>query len=266
VLQDLDKLRHDFAEVEQRLRRVKSRHVNRAEDREAVRQFVRRFFEAHRPRFSATLGSDVLQALDGAMQDLLRCAQRRTSVDRYKMLLRYLETAIQELERVAVASIGPKSVGISDRRERALVKTLHEINPSAGVCYAQGIRDLQDAERNSWRGTILEFREALREALDTLAPDEEVRSSPGFQLEPGRKRPTMRQKVRFVLEARGLSRSQTEPAEKTVDAVEDKVGQLVRAVYDRASGGVHTTVGIEEAKQVKEWVTLALAELLEVRW
>lgn len=136
--------------------------------------------------------------------------------------------------------------------------------PAASDCYEQGLVDLRDASRKSWRGTIAEFREALRETLDALAPDEEVRKRPWCKPGPDATRSTMRQKVRFVLEARKLHRSQMDPAEEVVGQVEELFGRVVRSVYDRASTGLHTPVGISEANRIKEWVTIVLAELLEV--
>jgi hypothetical protein len=260
----LEELRYEFETLRKRLLRVKRHHVNRTEDKDAVRQFVGQYFAIHRGSLVSRVGADALRSLDGTMQELLRCAQRRTAVTRYRQLLGACEKGINQLESVGIASFGPEHTSGSAEKERVLIETLERICASAAACYEQGLADLQHTGRKSWRGTVVEFREALRETLDTLAPDEDVTNSKGFQLEPGAKGPTMRQKVRFVLAARQLSRTQTKPAEEAVGAVEEAVGRLVRAVYDRASAGVHTTVGIEEARQVKEWVTLVLAELLEV--
>jgi hypothetical protein len=260
----LEELRYEFETLRKRLLRVKRHHVNRAEDKDAIRQFVRRYFEVHRGNLLSRVGDDALRSLDGTLQEFLRCAQRRTEITRCRRLLRACQRDINQLESVGIASFGPEHTSGSAETERALIETLESICPSAAACYEQGLSDLQHTGRKSWRGTVVELREALREALDTLAPDEDVTNSKGFQLEAGAKRPTMRQKVRFVLAARQLSRAQTKPAEEAVDAVEDAVGRLARAAYDRASAGVHTTVGIEEAKRVKKWVTLVLEELLEV--
>jgi hypothetical protein len=54
----------------------------------------------------------------------------------------------------------------------------------------------------TFRGTASELREALRETLDHLAPDEDVMKAPGFKLERDRKAPTQKQKVRFILRSR----------------------------------------------------------------
>nr|BAL56845.1 hypothetical protein HGMM_F43B07C29 [uncultured Acetothermia bacterium] len=264
MIAELDELRREFEALRSRLCNVTAHHVNRREDTEAVRQFVRQYFEKYQPRLVSTVGKDSLQSLDAAMQDLLRCAQRRTEIKKYKRLLKACAREINDLERAAVASLGSNSKSLFGERESMLVDTLKKVCPPAANSYEQGLLDLRDAGRKSWRGTIAEFREALRETLDSLAPDEEVKKCRWFKPEPNATGPTMRQKVRFVLEARKLHRSQTEPAEDVVERVEELFGKVLRSVYDRASSGVHTPIGIGEANRIKEWVTTVLAELLEV--
>jgi hypothetical protein len=58
----------------------------------------------------------------------------------------------------------------------------------------------------SWRGPATDFRESLRETLDHLAPDSAVKAEPGFKLEQNTSGPTMKQKVRFILKKRGVSK------------------------------------------------------------
>lgn len=47
--------------------------------------------------------------------------------------------------------------------------------------YRQAALDLDGEERISWRGTVADLREALREVLDFLAPDAQVMGQPGFR-------------------------------------------------------------------------------------
>jgi hypothetical protein len=251
--------------VDRLLRRIKTRHVNRSSDKEAVRKIVRRYFAYHRVGIAAVLGNeDQLVSLDQAMQDLLRCTHRRTPTDQYRKVLALCRENLNQLEVEAVAPRTREGPAAFDRQEQSVLDTLRKVSPSAAICYEQGLIDLSNSGRLSWRGTILEFREALREVLDHLAPDREVMAVQGFQLEAGTKGPTMRQKTLFILKSRGSKGSQAEPAQKATQAVEEIVGRLVRSVYDRASTGVHTKVGIVEARQVKNWVTTVLLELLEV--
>lgn len=134
----------------------------------------------------------------------------------------------------------------------------------ATTSYRQGILDLQSHGRLSYRGTASEFREALRETLDHLAPDAEVVKQPGFKLEDKQAKPTMKQKVRFVLVSRDRNKTQREAAEKSVDLIESLAGEVTRAVYNRASLATHGETARKEVQQVKRYVDTVLFDLLEI--
>ena len=55
-----------------------------------------------------------------------------------------------------------------------IIGTLTSLLPSSARSYEQAIRDLQSADRLSWRGPATDLRESLRETLDHLAPDADV--------------------------------------------------------------------------------------------
>jgi hypothetical protein len=59
--------------------------------------------------------------------------------------------------------------------DRQIIETLEKLLPSAAASYKQGASDLKQAQRYSWRGPATDFRESLRETLDHLAPDLEVK-------------------------------------------------------------------------------------------
>jgi hypothetical protein len=103
---------------------------------------------------------------------------------------------------------------------------LQGVSSSAAASYEQAILDLGDESRKSMRGTAAELREALREVLDSLAPDSAVMHEPGFKLEEGRKEPTMRQKARFVLRSRRFPKADLENTEKAVSIIEELVASL----------------------------------------
>jgi hypothetical protein len=108
------------------------------------------------------------------------------------------------------------------------------------------------------------LREALRETLDYLAPDNDVIAQPGFKLEKDATRPTMQQKVRFILKSRGKNKSQTEAPENAVSVIEERVGALARAVYNRSSVSTHVGTAKQEVQQIKAYVDVVLGELLEI--
>jgi hypothetical protein len=118
--------------------------------------------------------------------------------------------------------------------------------------------------RSSWRGTAVEFREALREVLDQLAPDAEVEAQPNFKREPDTKGPTMKQKAVFILRARRTKKAQVKTFAEAFDVVDGLIGNLARSVYTRSSVAVHVADSREEARKVRDYVSLVLAELLEI--
>ena len=73
----------------------------------------------------------------------------------------------------------------------------------------------------TFRGTASELREALRETLDHLAPDEDVMKAPGFKLERDRKAPTQKQKVRFILRSRRVPKGARKTPEDSVSLIEE---------------------------------------------
>jgi hypothetical protein len=266
VIESLEQLRRELEGIGRRLTRVRVRHLNTRRDKKAIRDIVSRYFSQYRPKIVAGLNSEEdLEPLDGTMQDLLRCTRRRTQVSQYRELVKVCRQSLDELEIEALKPARDEATRSTfEPREELILETLRKARSSAAPLYEQALTDLRGESRKSWRGTAVEFREALRETLDAFAPDDEVKKDPRFQPEPGAKGPTMKQKVAFILRSRRLTRSEAKTAEDAVGAVDEAVGKFVRSVYDRASTGVHTEITKAEAQRIKEYVTVVLVELLEV--
>ena len=198
------------------------------------------YFSAARPSIVQALGeADNLLSHDEKWQDLVRLAHgnnaRRSYISSLKALLKQLnEFSIALLTRPGSVAAGVQAPTISAEESR-MIETLERLVPSAAASYRQAVSDLADQSRLSYRGTASEFREALRETLDHLAPDDAVTKQPGYSLEPGQSKPTMKQKVRFVLTSRDRNKTQRESAEKSVAFVSELSGEIARAVYNRAS-------------------------------
>lgn len=245
--------------------RLKAGHVNREQMKSDVRGLVDGYFRTDRPLILQELGdTSLLTALDALTQELLRLTQSRTPRERYIKVLRGIEHEWHALERVGMPMAKPL-IGLPQRRPRqeVILKSLAAVSPSAAKCFDQALRDLDDSTRSSWRGTVAELREALRELLDKLAPDNEVVKMPGFRLEDGAKGPTMKQKTRFVLRSRSWSESDRKPVEEAAQIVEDNLGAFVRT-YTRSSVSVHTEPDRKDASSVLRFVELAVLELLEL--
>ena len=136
--------------------------------------------------------------------------------------------------------------------------------PAAALSYQQAIADLADDGRASFRGPALELREALRETLDHLAPDEEVEAMNGYKQEPDRKGPTMKQKVRFVRSARALSKSIRCRSRANRYTIDELVGSLTRSVYDMSSVATHVAKERKAVVRIKLYVVAVLHEMLEI--
>lgn len=246
--------------------RLKTSQVNRETTKSDLRGLVDGYFRTDRPLILQELDDvSLLTALDGRMQELLRLTQSRALKKRYITVLRDIEQEWHALERAGMPIAKPL-IGLPQRtpRQDAILKSLAAVWPPGGKCFDQALRDLDDPTRSSWRGTVAELREALRELLDKLAPDEEVAKMPGFRLEDGAKSPTMKQKTRFVLRSRRWSESDRKPVEEAAQIVEDNVGAFVRTVYTRSSVSVHTEPDRKDAISVLRFVELAVLELLEL--
>lgn len=265
----LQRLLEGLAGLQTRLKNRSSVHVNDQDTKTAAIALATTYFNDVRPHLVAVLGHEQVQRPDEAWQELVRLAHANNKRTTYLKLARRLsvqlrELSVQTLARTAergAAGQGPSDLTPS---ELQLVSTLEALLPTAAASYRQALLDLRDRERLSYRGTASEFREALREALDHLAPDTDVAKQPGFKYEDGQRRPTMKQKARFVLLSRGRSKTQTTVAEKTIGVVEGLAGEVVRATYDRASLATHLETTRAEVIRIKRYVDTVLFELLEV--
>jgi hypothetical protein len=143
-------------------------------------------------------------------------------------------------------------------------QTLDGLVPSAALSYRQAIIDLADDRRISFRGPALELREALRETLDHLAPDDQVMRADWYVQEPKRAGPTMKQKVRFILKARGQSKSSSAVPEQAIMTVDEMVGSLTRSIYDRSSVATHVASERRTVVQIRRYVVAVLHDILEL--
>ena len=97
-----------------------------------------------------------------------------------------------------------------------------------------------------------------------LAPDDEVTKETGFKLEKDAHRPTMKQKVRYILKKRGIPHGAMAAPESAVQGIEEILGGITRSVYNRTSISTHTATDKNEVIRVHAWVRLVLCDLLEV--
>lgn len=261
-------LRQQLKTLKVCLGRTRSKQVRSAGARETSRTLVATYFSTARPLFSsAGLDDETLGGLDSWMQQLLILAQKAALRSTYNDTAKAIEHEFNGVELALVTASpvvsGSRTLNL-DGREIRIAKTLSDLVPSAGLSYEQACRDLRDENRRSYRGVAAELRESLREVLDQLAPDKEVTAQSGFRLVKDQNGPTMQQKVRFILKSRGMNKSQSSTAESAVNVVDERVGALARSVYTRSSVSTHVGTSKQEVQQVKAYVDVVLAELLEI--
>lgn len=242
--------------------------VNQNNIREQTRKTVKQYFEKHRPLIIYKhIDEQLIEGLDSSMQELLRYCNKRTLRKKYLDLLKKCTAQINELEEASLVSDSNHSSKLDldiNNQEKSIIKTLFDISPNAATSYNQALKDIKDSERISWRGTIAELRECLRETLDELAPDKTVKSQPSFKLEKDRKKPTMKQKVVFILRKRKVASAAVDNAKHHIDLIEEMTGSFIRSVYDYSSAKTHGNAKLDDAISVRRHVTLILSELLEI--
>jgi Predicted pPIWI-associating nuclease len=205
---------------------------------------------------------------DELWQQLVQLAHGNNQRQTYVKILGLLRKELSAFNVAALTAPGAKSSAISAGtptfEENLIITTLESLVPSAAASYRQAVSDLSKTDRVSFRGTAAEFRESLRETLDHLAPDADVEAQPWFKLEEKQTKPTMKQKTRYVLTSRGRPKTQRATAEKTAALVEELSGEVMRAVYDRASLATHVETSKQEVARVKRYVDTLLFDFLEI--
>lgn len=253
---------------EEELHRGKSVKVNTSATKSRAVDVGSFYFRECRPSVATQIGeSDWLRQYDKDWQQLIRLAHGNNSRSSYKTLVRKLRKGAAELNVQALArpATGTVTQVQFSAAEVLLIRTLEGYVPSAAASYQQGVLDLMATPtRLSYRGTATDFREALRETLDHLAPDADVMAETGFKLEEKRTGPTMRQKVRFILISRDVSKTRRTATERSADLIESLSGEIARAVYDRASLSTHAQTTRSEVLQIKRYVDTILFDLLEI--
>jgi hypothetical protein len=256
--------RRIYESLRQQIMKLRVDQVAAVSIREAIRNSVDAYFRTDRPILTNYYESNAFSELDIHMQELLSLSQHRSLRSRYVKALRAIVKAFDKLEiHLLPRTVDKVGVQLSAQYE-ALANSVERVSPAAAKCYRQGVMDLDDSYRTSWRGTATEFREAVREVLDAMATDEDVQASPGYRHEAGAKRPTMRQKARFTLMSRKAKTNSIETVGSLADTVDERFGGFVRNVYSSSSGSVHCHTGKEEIIALKRYVDLALGDLLGI--
>lgn len=256
-----------IAAFEASLKRNTAINVNSSRIKSSAIELGAAYFREYRPAIVKILGeSDLLLQFDKEWHQLIRLAQSNNKLNAYKRCIRALKDYLRELS-VSELSHGGVSKEVEpgySEQEKQIISTLRETVLTAADSYQQGIDDLKGKTRRSYRGTATDLREALRETLNHFAPDSEVEKQPWYKREKDQTKPTMKQKMEYVLRSRQQHKDARVGSEKSVTLVEELVGQITRAVYTRASISTHLATTQDEVKRVKRYVDTLLCELLEL--
>ena len=249
------------------LNTVKSPQLHSQKRRDDLRQLVELYFNIIRPSLIEAQEQDTdVNDVDLLMQEILVMCHKHGAVKRYQALLSKARKGLITLDaRIVATPILSSTQSRINGLDNQIIETLDKIVPSAGLSYRQALVDLESDARYSWRGPATDLREALRETLDYLAPDADVKSMPGFKQVAEANGPTMKQKVWFILKNRGASKAHSEPAETAAESIEAALGSFVRSVYTRSSVSTHTPTKRDEVIRIRDFVRVALSELLEIR-
>lgn len=245
--------------------RTKTVNINSRQLRERTSEIAQFYFSTVRGPLLQSGLEEMAASLDAPFQHLLELSQAPNSTNSYKKCTKQLKKLSPRV--LTALAIGPdersqSTVGSTD--DARIIEILSDLVPSAATSYKQALLDLGDQGRLSFRGPALELREALRETLDHLAPDEDVMAVPGFKFEPERPKPTMKQKVRFILRARGRSKSESLVPETTTNTIEGMVADLTRSIYDKSSVAAHVATSRRNVGQLKLYVGAILHDILEL--
>jgi hypothetical protein len=257
----------DTANLRQDISRLETIHVNSLAKRQEIQSLIDNYFRDVRPSIVTAISpDDLIIQVDTLMQEILILSHKRTAIATFKRLLLNLKRKLIELETLATCGPPQNAGGLTVLQvDSRIIETLAGLIPSAALAYRQALEDLADDRRRSYRGPATDLREALRETLDHLAPDSQVISEKGFQLERDARGPTMKQKVRYILSHRGLPGAVSETSERATESIETVFGSLVRSVYNRSSMSTHTPTDRSEVLRIRDWVRIVLCELLSIQ-
>ncbi len=253
-----------ISELKRTITKKTSVNVNSEDEKTLVVESAKSYFSRFRPYINShNIDSEALFSLDNYFQELIRLTQGNNPRKAYNKNIKIIESIAKQLTiKDIIKSQDEVQIHYT---ERLLLQTLEAIVPTAALSYKQTLIDLNTCTpKISFRGTASEIREALRETLDHLAPDENVIAQSGFKLENGQTKPTMKQKVRYILKTREVNENKRIPAEKSAELVDEIIGQLARATYNRASLSAHLETTKSEVIKIKRYVDIILFEILEI--
>ncbi|MGB7061254.1 MAG: hypothetical protein WBF13_02730 [Candidatus Zixiibacteriota bacterium] len=266
---EIDEFTDSLASLQEMFKHKSAKKVNTDEEKNAVRAVAATWFRTFRPLFARLLGSEApLESIDVWLQDLLRLATSKSARSSYISLIQKTRKAFKDTLLVSLTKAYWEQLPQTSSSDyhKVVGNRLEAMEPSLRDSYEQVIRDLSSDERKSFKGTANELRELLREVLHRLAPDGSVRKQSWFRSahpnDADSARPNHAERTKFILRLKGRGSAFTEAAENHAEAVEDRLGRVVRSSYSRASASAHTHQAKEEIQAQLRYLNALFLELL----
>ena len=267
VDREWDALRDAFNRFARHIEKVTTVNVNGVALRQEAQDVAEHYFRKAKPLLDRYAIEELRGTLDRAFEAILQLSQNKNATNSYRKQIRVTQRTMAKVSSHIVvnqASAPAKSEKATNDEDALIIDTLEKMVPSAALSYKQALVDMSDAKRVSFRGPALELREALRETLDHLAPDEQVKAANDFKLEKDQTKPTKKQKVRFIMKARGQSKSTSDIPEQTANMVDEMIVKLTTTIYDRSSFATHVSTEHKTVLQIKRYVATILHEILSL--
>lgn len=252
--------------LRKKLLKLEAKQVSSGALKSEIRLQAERYFGDIRPLLRQSNNSEV-STLDELMKSIIELTHKKAARTTYLTKITSAKRILVALdsELATQSAVVQEGTKIHDRIDNLISSTLENMLPSAAASYEQALLDLHSETRKSYRGPATDLREALRETLDHLAPDKEVKAIPGFKQDPNVNGPTMKQKVQYILKMRERPSAQIGSAGATAEMIDEMIGKFVRSVYTRSSVSTHTPTDRTEVLRLRHYVRLALIEILEIR-
>ena len=157
----------------------------------------------------------------------------------------------------------PESTGLPalSGTHRAIVTRLRAQSARLADSLEQAMADIDDKNRRTYVGAAGEAREVMRAAIQSLAPEDEVRQQSWFVgVKQGDKvNATQAERLRYAVQRRG---GDYRHATESVDTIDERIGRLGRNVYQRASSSFHAENQRQEVRKLASWIFAVLDEVL----
>jgi Predicted pPIWI-associating nuclease len=186
---------------------------------------------------------------DGVDPDLLRRLRE------FQTRVRQIPAGSRNLDAVVPAR-GPLSGSQAGTMAR-----LRRLSPRIADSFEQALRDVNDGTRLTYGAPAGEAREVLRQAIDAMAPDDQVRRQSWFKgyVKDGNVEATQAERVQYAAQLRG---GDYRAANEATEIIDQRIGRLGRMVYKSGSAALHAETQQTEVRKMMGYVFAVLDDVL----